>query len=189
MPDTTHEKSQTRQASSKSANTPADFDLYIMRHGKAVRGGPPYADDAKRPLTAQGIKDLQKITKGLIRAGAELDWIVSSPLVRARETAQIVAESFTPKVPVEFTEALSPGGTAEALLAFLGKQSARTSTLLVGHEPGLSALACRLIGANLNAGLAFKKGGCCLITFPDFPQIARGQLLWWLTPRVLRKLA
>ena len=189
MPDTTREKSPTKQSPPKTAKTPAEYNLYILRHGKAVRGGPPYTDDAKRPLTAQGIKDLQKISKGMIRAGVELDWIVSSPLVRAKETAQIVAESFTPKVPVEFAEALAPGGTAEALLAFLGKQPARASTLLVGHEPGLSELACRLIGANLNAGLAFKKGGCCLITFPDVPQISCGHLLWWLTPRLLRKLA
>ena len=190
MADITREKSQAKQAASKAAKSAAaEYTLYIMRHGKAARGGPPYTDDAKRPLTAQGIKDLQTISKGLVRLGVTLDWIVSSPLVRAKETAQIVAESFTPKLPVEFTEALSPGGTPEALLAFLGKQSARTSTLLVGHEPGLSELACRLIGANRGAGLAFKKGGCCLITFPDVPQISCGHLLWWLTPRVLRKMA
>lgn len=189
MPDTTREKSQARQTTSKPAKKAAEYSLYIMRHGKAVSGGPPYSDDAKRPLTAQGIKDLQKIAKGLIRSGVVLDWIVSSPLVRAKETAQIVAESFAPHVPVEITEALSPGGTAETLLAFLGKQSSRTSTLLVGHEPGLSELACRLIGANLDAGLAFKKGGCCLITFPGVPHLSGGRLLWWLTPHVLRKMS
>jgi len=189
MPDMTREKSQARQTPSKSAKNPADYELYIMRHGKAVRRGPPYSDDAKRPLTAQGIKDLQGIAKGLIRSGVVVDWIVSSPLVRARETAQAVAEAFAPQAPVEFTEALSPGGTAEALLAFLAKHSARTCTLLVGHEPGLSELACRLIGANLDAGLALKKGGCCLITFPGLPQLSKGRLLWWLTPRILRKMA
>jgi len=189
MPDTAREKSTVKPVSSKSANPLADYSLYLMRHGKAARGGSPYSDDAKRPLTAQGIKDLQKISKGMIRAGVGLDWIVSSPLVRAKETAQIVAESFTPKVPVEFAEALAPGGTVEALLAFLGKQPARTSTLLVGHEPGLSEFACRLIGANLDAGLAFKKAGCCLITFPEVPQISCGRLFWWLTPRLLRRLA
>jgi phosphohistidine phosphatase len=188
MSDMTPEKSQTSQTPSKSTKNPAGYDLYIMRHGKAVRRGPHYSDDAKRPLTAQGIRDLQKITNGLIRSGVVVDWIVSSPLVRAKETAQILAESLAPQVAVEFTETLSPGGTAEALLTLLAKHSARTSTLVVGHEPGLSELACRLIGANLDAGLALKKGGCCLITFSGLPQLSKGRLLWWLTPRVLRKM-
>jgi phosphohistidine phosphatase len=182
------EKSNARQTTSRSMKNPADYDLYIMRHGKAVRAGPPYSHDAKRPLTAQGIKDLQKIAKGLIRSGVVLDWVVSSPLVRAKETAQIIAESYTPQLTVEFTEALSPGGTMEALLALLGKHSSRTSTLLIGHEPGLSELACRLIGADLHAGLAFKKGGCCLITFPGAPELSAGRVLWWMTPRLLRNL-
>ncbi len=189
MSETTRQKTQARQAGSKSAKEPAEYALYIMRHGKAVRGGPPYSDDAKRPLTAQGVKDLQTIAKGMIRLGVTLDWIVSSPLVRAKETAQVIAESFAPKLPVEISEALSPGGSTEALLAVLGKQPARTSTLLIGHEPGLSELSCRLIGAGHDANVGFKKGGCCLITFSGAPLVSGGHLLWWLTPRVLRKMA
>lgn len=189
MPDVSGEETKGNETPAKSAENPEEYRLYIMRHGKAARRGPPYSDETKRPLTAQGIKDVQKISKGLIRLGVRVDWIVSSPLVRARETAQTVLESYAPQPPVELTEALSPGGNPEALLAFLAKHSARTSTLLVGHEPSLSELACRLIGANIRAGLAFKKGGCCLIAFPEFPQLSKGQLLWWLTPRVLRQLA
>jgi len=189
MPHVNREKPQARQPRSKSAKDSENYELYIMRHGKAARRGPAYSDDAKRPLTAQGIKDLQEISRGLIRLGVGVDWIVSSPLVRARETAQIVAESFTPQAPVEITEALNPGAATETLLAFLAKHSARKSTLLVGHEPGLSELAGRLIGANPDAGLALKKSGCCLITFPDLPRFSKGQLLWWLTPRVLRRMA
>jgi phosphohistidine phosphatase SixA len=53
----------------------------------------------------------------------------------------------------------------------------------------LSELAARLIGAGRHANLAFKKGGCCLITFDEFPPKSPGQLIWWLTPRLLRKMA
>ena len=189
MPHVNRQKPQARQPRSKSVKNSEDYELYIMRHGKAAPRGPAYSDDAKRPLTPQGIKDLQEVSRGLIRLGVEVDWIVSSPLVRARETAQIVAESFTPRAPVEITEALNPGAAAEALLAFLAKHSARKSTLLIGHESDLSKLACQLIGANPDAGLALKKSGCCLITFPDLPQLFQGHLLWWLTPRVLRRMA
>lgn len=189
MPEMEREKPPNKSLSTKPAKAAPQYQLYLMRHGKAIAGGPPYAHDAKRPLTAQGIKDLQKISRGLIRLGVEFDWIVSSPLIRAKETAQTVAEAFPAKLPVEFTESLSPAGAAEALLTFLAKHPDRTSTLLVGHEPGLSELAGRLIGASIDAGFVFKKGGCCLITFAAAPRIAGGRLLWWLTPRVLRKLA
>jgi phosphohistidine phosphatase len=166
------------------------YELYIMRHGKAVaRGHHAYPDDSKRPLTSEGRKDLQKITKGMVRIGVILDWIVSSPLVRAQETAQIVAESLTPQVRVELSEALSPGGSAEGLLTFLGGHSTRQRTLLVGHEPDLSNLVCRLIGADPLPNLALKKGGCCLLIFAKFPQLSAGRLLWWATPKVLRSLA
>ena len=120
--------------------------------------------------------------EGLARLGVEVDWIVASPLVRAAETASIVAESLGASVPVEISNALRPGGTAEALIAFLAKQPARKRVLVVGHEPDLSELAARLIGAGRDASLAFKKGGCCLITFDEFPPKSSSQLVWWLTP-------
>jgi phosphohistidine phosphatase len=160
----------------------AGYELYIMRHGIAVeRGTAGYADDAKRPLTAEGKKKMQAVTAGLVRVGFDPDWIVTSPLVRAAETAEIVADGLG--------DALRPGGSAEALLTFLAKQPGRRRVLVVGHEPDLSELAARLVGAGRHARLGFKKGGCCLITFDEFPPRSAGQLVWWLTPRLMRKLA
>jgi phosphohistidine phosphatase len=118
----------------------------------------------------------------------ELDWIVSSPLVRAVETAEIVGEALSSKPPLDFCDALGPGGGAEALIAFLAKHPERRRVLVVGHEPDLGELAARLIGAGRNAGMPFKKGGCCLISFREFPPKSPGQLVWWLTPRLMRKL-
>jgi len=74
------------------------------------------------------------------------------------------------------------------VIAFLAKRPGRTRVLVVGHEPDLSELAARLIGAGSHANLGFKKGGCCMISFEDFPPRSPGQLTWWLTPRLLRKL-
>ena len=169
---------------------PTGYEFYIMRHGIAVtRGSAGFSDDTKRPLTPEGKKKMQEITRGLAQMGFDVDWIVTSPLVRAAETAEIVAESLDGNVPVDFCDALRPGGSPEALIQFLAKHANRKRVLVVGHEPDLSELAARLMGAGRHANLAFKKGGCCLITFDEFPPKSSGQLVWWLTPRLLRKMA
>jgi phosphohistidine phosphatase len=175
----------------KSASREArEYELIIMRHGIAVdRGTAGYADDAKRPLTPEGQNKTRQIAKGLVRLGVEVDWIVSSPLVRAVETAGLVSEELEKRVPIDLCDALAPGGSAEALISFLAKQGSRRRVMVVGHEPDLSDLAARLMGAGRHANLTFKKGGCCMLSFSKFPPKSAGQLVWWLTPRILRKLA
>jgi phosphohistidine phosphatase len=169
---------------------PNGYELYIMRHGIAVaRESAGFSDDSKRPLTPEGKQKLRDICAGLKRTGFDLDWIVSSPLVRAAETAELVRESLASNVPLDFCDALRPGGSAEALIAFLAKRPNRKRALVVGHEPDLSEMAARLLGAGRHANFAFKKGGCCLIIFDAFPPKSPGRLLWWLTPRLMRKLA
>ena len=165
------------------------YELYIMRHGLAVtRGSAGFSDDSKRPLTPEGKQKMREIAEGLMRVNLDLDWIVSSPLVRAVETAEIVSDALGKNVALEFCDALRPGESPEALIAFLAKRPDRKRVLVVGHEPDLSEMAARLIGAGRHAQFAFKKGGCCLITFNEFPPKAPGELVWWLTPRLMRKL-
>lgn len=165
------------------------YELYIMRHGPASPpGGTGTTDDAKRPLTPEGKKKTQENARGLLELGLELDWIVTSPLVRAVETAGIVSDMLDSKIPMDISDALRPGGSPEALFAFLARHPHRKRVMVVGHEPDLGQLAARLIGAGRNAHLPFKKGGCCRIDFVEFPPRSPGQLAWWLTPRVMRKL-
>lgn len=160
-----------------------------MRHGIAVTpGSKGFSDDSKRPLLPEGKEKMREIAGGLNRMGFEVDWIVTSPLVRAVETAETVAESLAARVPVDLCDALRPGGSAEDLIAFLATRPNRRRVLVVGHEPDLSELAARLIGAGDYANLSFKKGGCCMISFDQFPPKDPGQLVWWLPPRLLRKL-
>jgi phosphohistidine phosphatase len=166
---------------------PRGYELYLMRHGLAVAPG-SISQDAQRPLLPEGREKMKEIAEGLSRTGFEVDWIVTSPLVRAAQTAGIIAETLSSAAPVDVCEALRPGGSAEGLMAFLAKHPGRTRVLAVGHEPDLSDSAARLIGANGRTNLAFKKGGCCLIRFDNFPPKSPGQLVWWLTPRLLRRL-
>ncbi len=169
---------------------PPEYELTIMRHGIAVtQGSAGYADDSKRPLTPEGKKKMREIAQGLVRLGFTVDWVVSSPLVRAVETAEIVEEALAGNVQLEFCDALRPGGSTEELITFLAKRPDRKRVLVVGHEPDLSTMAGRLIGAGRHANLVFKKGGCCQITFNEFPPKSPGELVWWLTPRVMRKMA
>lgn len=179
-----------KDASAGKTDRKTQYEFYIMRHGVAVtRESTGFADDSKRPLTPEGKEKMREIGKGLSRLRVGVDWIVSSPLVRAVETAEIVAESLGSNVPLDFSDALRPGGSAEALISLLAKHLDRNSVLVVGHEPDLSKLAARLMGAGRQANLTMKKGGCCLIAFDEFPPKSPGQLVWWLTPRLLRRMA
>ena len=177
-------------AAKESLPPKRDYELYIMRHGPAaVRGSGSTDEDSKRPLIPEGKQKVQKIAEGLLKLGFDVDWIVASPLVRAVETAEIVADALPPGVPTDFSDALKPGAAPEALITFLARQPARRRVLVVGHEPDLSEMAARLVGAGRNANFSFKKGGCCRIRFSEFPPKGPGELVWWLTPRVMRKLA
>lgn len=164
------------------------YQLYVMRHGIAVaRSDPNFPDDAKRPLTPEGKKKLEGIAKGLLRLGLRVESIISSPLVRAAETAAIVAEGLGTNIPVEFSDHLRPGGSWQTLITSLAKRQDHRSVLVVGHEPDLSNGVAKLIG-NARANFQFKKGGCCRIDFEKFPPSPPGKLIWWLTPRVMRKI-
>ena len=163
------------------------YQLFIMRHGIAQdRNSPLAADDAMRPLTPKGRSRMERIATELRKLGYALDWIVTSPLVRAAETAEIVAASQQPAPPVDVCQALRPGASREDVLAFLVQNPGRRSVMLVGHEPDLSMLAGWLIGAGREANLEFRKGGCCLIEYGNLPTQYSGRLVWWLTPRALR---
>jgi phosphohistidine phosphatase len=164
----------------------AALELYLIRHGIAAERGEEYPDDSKRPLTADGIARLRKEAKALDALGITFAHIVSSPLVRTRQTADVIAETLKSKPAVTTSDALAPAGTPGAVMQELAKHAKRESLALVGHEPNLGELAARLIGAR--TPLEFKKGGICRIDFETLPPKGVGSLRWFLPPRLLRKL-
>jgi phosphohistidine phosphatase len=164
----------------------AGFELYLIRHGLAGERGPEWPDDSKRPLTEEGISRLRKEARGLRELGVSFDVIVTSPLVRTRQTADVFAEVLTTKAPVVSSDALAPAGAPAAVIQEIARHARKGRVALVGHEPNLGELAAHLIHAR--SALSFKKGGICRIDFEVPPPKGVGSLVWFLPPKLLRKI-
>jgi phosphohistidine phosphatase len=165
----------------------ATLELYLIRHGIAAQRSDDYPDDSKRPLTNNGIARLRREAKALEALGVSFDQIVSSPLTRTKQTAEILAETMKSKPPIATIDALAPAGTPSAVVQELVKYARKARVAVVGHEPNLGELAAKLIGARIP--IEFKKGAICRIDFEVLPPKGVGQLRWFMPPKVLRKLA
>src|SRR3954468_18011856 len=165
----------------------AMLELYLIRHGVAEERGKDWPDDSQRPLTPDGIARLRKAARGLNAVDVGFDQIVTSPLVRTRQTADVFAEELKSKPPIVTSDALAPAGTPAAVIQEITKHVRKARVALVGHEPNLGELAAQLVGAR--AAFEFKKGGICRIDFEVLPPKGVGALKWFLPPRALRKLA
>ncbi len=161
-------------------------ELYLIRHGVAEPRGEKWPDDGKRPLTEGGMTRLRKEVRGLSRLGVALDVVLTSPLVRTRQTAEIVATLCDPRPHVVNVDALAPGATLAALASELQKHARRDAIAIVGHEPDLGEIAARLIGSRHR--LDFKKGAVCRIEVESLPPAGPGTLRWFLTPKILRAI-
>jgi phosphohistidine phosphatase len=162
------------------------YEIYLIRHGIAAERGEEYPDDSKRPLTSRGIARLKQEAKALDKLEVVFDQIIASPLLRTRQTADVLSESMKSKPPVTTADALAPAGTPAAVIQELGKHMRKGRLALVGHEPNLGELAGRLIGAR--APIEFKKGAVCRIDFEVLPPKGMGQLRWFITPGMLREI-
>jgi phosphohistidine phosphatase len=160
--------------------------LYLIRHGVAEERGESWPDDNKRPLAEEGMARLRKAARGLRRIRVSFDVILTSPLLRTRQTADIIAGELDSHPHVINAQSLAPGGTYQGLMADLEKHARRTHIALVGHEPGIGELAARLMGTR--HAVEFKKGSICRIDVDALPPSAPGDLRWFLSPKILRRL-
>lgn len=164
--------------------------LLLIRHAIAeeresfARTG---KEDRLRPLTDEGRKKMKQAAKGLRAMVPEIELLATSPLTRAAQTAAILDSVYGDVKEVEIKE-LSPEATPERFLRWLRKQKADT-VAAVGHEPSLSLIASWLLTGQERRVIALRKGGACLIDFPDGVDAGAGTLLWALTPAQLRALA
>jgi phosphohistidine phosphatase len=158
-----------------------------VRHAIAAERGDKWPDDAERPLTHEGAGRWRFGVRGLDALGVDLDVVLTSPLVRAASTAEILVKGVRSKPHMEMLPALAPGGSPSRIAEALAAYSKARDIALVGHEPGMGELAAWLIGAR--NPLPFKKGGVCRINFTDWPPVAKqGTLIWFATPKMLRSL-
>lgn len=156
------------------------MQIYFLRHGIAADRA-PHGTDSARALTPEGITHMEEEARGLQRLEVAIDLLLTSPLVRTRQTADIVGRILGQEPRVEV--ALSPGMTTEALLATLDRYHARR-VMIVGHEPDLSMAISALTGGGL---VNMKKGSLALVELP-YDQSADGVLHWLLPPKILRAI-
>jgi phosphohistidine phosphatase len=162
------------------------MNVLLIRHAPAVRTGTAGLRDHDRPLTRRGRQRFRQAARGLARITERPDILLTSPLVRARDTALIAAAAFkrvTPRVEPALGQ-----DDVDVLITALKKFRPDASVALVGHEPTLSGLLAHLLGMHSGDDrFAFKKGGAALVHLPDGPSMP-GQLRWFVKPRILRSV-
>jgi phosphohistidine phosphatase len=165
----------------------ATFELYIVRHAIAAERGPNYPDDRERPLTSEGIVRFKQVVEGLKDFDVKLDLVLTSPLVRASHTAELLVAGIGGKPRLDALDALAPGGRMAQVLEAIAKHSKKMQHLaVVGHEPDLGELAARLLRAR--GTIEFKKGAVACLELDGAMPNGPGTLRWLLPPRALRKL-
>jgi phosphohistidine phosphatase len=143
--------------------------------------------DSERPLTPEGRAEMQKIAKSLKAVGLETDQIYTSPLRRARETGEIVANVL--KIPtLEEWDELKPDGSKAALYHKLARLEQSSRPILVGHEPYLTSMIGEIIGTT-SAKIVLKKGGVGKVRITSFTPRISGELRWLLTPKIITKMS
>lgn len=170
--------------------------LYVMRHGSAVDAEDWDGEEFARPLTNEGRAELQGVTQGLRWLDPKIDGVVTSPLTRARETAESVAQALG--APLQIDSALAPGSDLNAISPLLFSARELQGILIVGHEPDLSELIGLLIAGHSLARVAMKKGACCRLDLPSLAKLeherdvrkvaGRATLRWQLTAPQLARL-
>ncbi|NJK53947.1 MAG: phosphohistidine phosphatase SixA [Leptolyngbyaceae cyanobacterium SU_3_3] len=163
----------------------ASFNLYLIRHGLAGQHG-DYENDFDRPLTDEGQRKTRQVAKRLHDLHVQFDLILTSPLVRAQQTAEIL-QAAKLSHHLEVATYLAPGGDMQAWLDWLATWSAANKSLaLVGHEPILSTWAERLIWGKAQGRLVLKKAGTIGLTVPTSGAVVGTCELFWLTsPKLL----
>ena len=139
------------------------MQIYVVRHAIAEDAGKAGAGDARRALTLEGRKKMKDAAEGFAKLDPRIERIFSSPLVRALQTAEIVAKALKFAGEIDEMKELSPGYSPEEVLKRLQELRAVKSVVLAGHEPNCSELASCLLSSSDRIHLEFKKGAICLI--------------------------
>ena len=163
------------------------MELFLMRHGEAERPG-GHTEDRLRPLTAHGHATQQRVAQALASLMQPLDHLLSSPVLRARQTADIAAAAIQCATPVEDTEILADACTVGGVLNLLQQYPRDARILCVSHEPYTSRLSAVFLEGEGRSAIAFQPGSVLAMTFHGHPTPGRGTLRFFLQPQDLLSL-
>ncbi len=153
--------------------------LYFFRHGQAEDAGLPDFDDFTRELTDKGRERTETAARALVKMGVKPQRLYTSPRVRARQTADILAKTLG--LPVIVRDEVGFGLRVETLQPLIADLDFNAEVLVVGHEPDLSATIAELIGGG---EIVMKKGGMARVDLFENRLPLRGALVWVLAPRL-----
>ena len=167
------------------------MELYLLRHGLAVeRGTPGFKDDATRPLTPKGKKQLKRVGRTMVKLDLDFQLILTSPLLRARETAELVAVSLKAAKRLKLCDALAADREPLALMRSLQRlKPVPQKVLLVGHEPFLSQLISLLTTGGADLAVELPKAGLCKLDLDKLRVGKCARLVWLLTPPQMKRMA
>ena len=160
----------------------------LFRHGIAAEREEWTGKDADRPLTDKGKRRVRRAATGLRRLDVRPTHILTSPLIRAVETARLLHVTLAVRSPLRSVDELLPDASPEKLIGLLHDLSPGSCVLCVGHEPHLGMTASLLLSGQLSGAFPLKKASACLIELPVSVKPGRGRLIWWLTPSQLRTI-
>ena len=163
------------------------MQLYIVRHGIAIdREDPKCPAEAERYLTEEGIERTQQVAEAVAALGIHADLIFSSPYLRAMQTAAIFASELGyPKQKIRRTDSLLPGAEPGAFLRELAREKDVSAVLCFGHAPHVDGLLAAAVGASRHV-TSMKKAGVALVELKRLSP-PNGQLVWLITPKLIRK--
>lgn len=166
------------------------MELILVRHAKAeARDANSWPDDDQRPLTAEGRAEQRAAARAMKMMGIKFDFLLTSPLLRARETADLLGKGYRWSEAPQVAEELGHGYDVAAIVKLLAKFPPGSSVAMVGHEPDLSDLTGALTTKDGRLNIAVKKSGVVGIEFDGPAEAGKGTLLFHLKPGHLRKLA
>jgi phosphohistidine phosphatase len=165
-----------------------NMELYILRHGQAQEKRNSVTSDSKRELTERGIHDIEIILKSLKRLDLKIDYLISSPLKRAKQTASILSSDLLKeKTQLLIWDELKPEISVEQTIKKILALDF-SSILLVGHEPHLTSLISNIISDSSKIKISLKKGGFAHIELVSNVSKLQGVLKSLMTPKQLKKL-
>jgi phosphohistidine phosphatase len=165
------------------------MDVILVRHAEAGSRDPnSWPDDDLRPVTTEGRRKQATASRAMRRMGITFDFLVSSPLLRAQQTAQVLAEEYGWEEPPQLADQLGHACTPANVLKLLAKFPPDATVCLIGHEPAFSTVAAALVSKSGDARIELKKSGVIGIGFEGAPALGKGVLLYHLKPGQLRKI-